>query len=204
MPTRPAMHRLIGLAALGLLLASTSACVRFGAKPPARLLGIASDAHVAAGAAQSAAPGSALFVEAPVVPRAIATQRIAVRADATSYAYVRKALWVDTPAHQFQSLLGETIAAKTGRLVLDPGQFNAQAAQLLHGDLVDFGIDARSKQAVVTYDASLLTPDGLTVRHQRFSASAPVSDIDADKVAPAISKAANAVADQVADWIGKP
>ncbi len=62
----------------------------------------------------------------------------------------------------------------------------------------------RAKQAVSTYDASLLTPDGLIVRHQRFSASAPVADIDADKVAPAISKAANQVAGQVADWIGKP
>jgi cholesterol transport system auxiliary component len=178
--------------------------VRIGSKPPERLLGIASDARIAPGTSQSAAPQSALFIESPGVPKTIATQRVAVRADATSYAYVKDALWADTPAHQFQSLLGETIAARTGRLVLDPGQYPAQVGQVLHGELIEFGIDARTGTAVVTYDASLLTPDGQTVRRQRFSASAPVSKIGADTVAPAISKAANDVAAAVADWIGKP
>ncbi|HEY1125654.1 MAG TPA: ABC-type transport auxiliary lipoprotein family protein [Sphingobium sp.] len=199
----PLARRALRFAGIGLLFAGTAACVKIGSNPPERLLGISSDARVATGANQSAAPQSALFVEMPRVPRTISTQRVAVRSDSTSYAYVKDALWADTPAHQFQALLGETIAAKTGRLVLDPGQYAAQGSQVLHGDLIEFGIDARSGTAIVTYDASLLTPDGQTVRRQRFSATAPVGKIDASSVAPPISKAANEVATQVADWIGK-
>ena len=198
------MRRTLGLAALGLILTAATGCVKLGAEPPERLLGIATEARVASGADQSAAAKTAFFVEMPNVPKAIATQRIAVRADANGYAYVPKALWVDTPAHQFQSLLGETIAAKTGRLVLDPGQYVAQASQVLHGELIEFGVDAPGNRAVVTYEASLISTDGQTVRRQRFSASRPVAKIDANNVAAPISAAANQVASEVADWIGKP
>lgn len=189
---------------LALLLGTTSGCVRFGATPPEQLLGIASDARIAPGTAQSGATREALFIEQPSSPKALANQRVAVRVDATSYAYVKKAQWVDTPAHQFQALLAETIAVRTGRLVLDPGQYPAQSGNVLHGDLVEFGVDARTDQAVVTFDASLLGPDGQTVRHQRFSASRPVAQIDAVSVAPAISAAANEVAAAVADWVKAP
>jgi cholesterol transport system auxiliary component len=201
---RPAIYRTLRRAGTGLILVATAGCVQIGSKPPERLLGISADVRVPAGTSQSATPQSALFVEAPGVPRTISTQRVAVRANATSYAYVKNALWADTPAHQFQALLGETIAARTGRLVLDPRDYAATPGQVLHGELTEFGIDARSGTAVVTYDASLLTPDGQAVRRQRFSATAPVGKIDADSVAPAISRAANEVAAQVADWIGKP
>ncbi|MBO9576485.1 MAG: membrane integrity-associated transporter subunit PqiC [Sphingobium sp.] len=200
----PALSRTLRFVALGLMLAGTSACVRIGAKPPEQLLSINAEARLAAGAPQSASAQSALFVELPDVPRTLATQRVAVRASANSFAYVPKALWADTPARQFQSLLGETIAARTGRLVLDPGQYLAQSSQILHGDLLEFGVDATGNKAVVTFDASLLAADGQTVRRQRFSASRPVSDIDADHVAGPISAAANEVATQIADWVGKP
>lgn len=194
----------IGYAALVLVLLGTSACVRIGAKPPEQLLSINTESRLATGTPQSAAAQSALFVELPDVPRTLATQRVAVRATANSFAYVPKALWADTPARQFQALLGETIAVRTGRLVLDPGQYLAQTNQILHGDLIEFGVDAGSNKAVVTFDASLLGPDGQTVRRQRFSASQPVTEIDGDHVAAPISKAANEVAGQIADWIGKP
>lgn len=197
-----AVRRTLGLAALGLLVATTAGCVRIGTKPPEQLLAIASDARIAAGAAQSGAAQTALFVERPDVPKAIQTQRVAVRTNATSYAYVAKALWVDTPANQFQALLGETIAARTGRLVLDPGQYPAQIGQILHGELIEFGIDAQGRRAVVTFDASLLDRDGTTVRRQRFSATRPIAKIDSAHVAAPISAAANEVATQVADWLG--
>jgi cholesterol transport system auxiliary component len=88
--------------------------------------------------------------------------------------------------------------------VLDPGQYPAKAGHILHGELTEFGVDAASHSARVTYDASLLAPDGQTIRHQRFSASRPVATIDADSVAPAINQAANDVAAAVADWIKAP
>ncbi len=47
--------------------------------------------------------------------------------------------------------------------MLNPDQFPAQSAYVLHGELIDFGIEANGRVAVVTYEASLSTPDGLTI-----------------------------------------
>jgi len=183
------------------LLAVTTGCVRFGGKPPAQLLTIASDVRAEAGVPSSAPSADALFIDDPSVPRALATPRVAVRASDTSYAYVKDAVWVDLPARQFRSLLAETVRARSGRLVLDPSQYLARSGHVLNGDLIDFGIDAAKRQAVVTFDATMASPDGATVSRQRFTASVPVSRIEADSVAPAISLAANQVAVAVADWI---
>ncbi|MCW2363440.1 MULTISPECIES: ABC-type transport auxiliary lipoprotein family protein [Sphingobium] len=183
------------------LLISAAGCVKFGAEPPDRLLAIASTATVPAGVSASSASESALFIDVPNVPKALATPRVAVRENSTSFAYVKDAIWVDTPARQFQSLLSETIRSRSNILVLDPGQYLARTGYILNGDLVEFGIDATRREAVVTFDATMLSPDGLTVTRQRFTASAPVSRIDADGVAPAISAAANDVANAVATWV---
>ena len=190
----------LAVATIGLLLAAAG-CVKIGSEPPARLLSIASDSQVAAGVAASSASESALFLDVPNVPKSLATPRVAVRENSTSFAYVKDALWVDTPAKQFQSLLSETVRARSNVLVLDPGQYLARAGYILNGDLVEFGVDAVRQQAVVTFDATMFSPDGLTVTRQRFTASAPLSRIDAESVAPAISEAANEVAIAVADWV---
>jgi cholesterol transport system auxiliary component len=185
--------------AAGLLL--STGCVRFGAKPPERLLTITSATRAPAGETLSGTTGGALFVDAPAVPRSIATLRVAVRDGENSISYVKDALWADTPGRQFQGVLAETIRTRAGRLVLDPGQYLARRGQMLEGSLVEFGIDAAKRQAVVTYDASLMSMDGASVQRQRFTASVPVSTIDAQSVAPAISDAANQVATAVADWV---
>lgn len=184
-----------------LALAATAGCVSFGAKPPPRLLTIASDVKAPAGVASSSPSASAIFVDQPSVPKALATPRVAVRASSTAVAYVKDAVWVDFPARQFQSLLAETIRVRSNRLVLDPDQYLANSGHILKGDLTEFGVDASTNQAVVTYDASILSPNGQTVTHQRFTASAPIGKIDANSVAPAINQAANQVAIAVADWI---
>lgn len=194
-------QRAAGLLILAISLAATTGCVRFGAKPPERLLTITTATAAPAGEILSGATGSALFVNSPAVPRSIANLRVAVRDGQNSIAYVKDALWADTPSRQFQGVLAETIRTRTGRLVLDPGQFLARRGQILEGNLVEFGIDAMRRQAVVTFDASLMSPDGQSVQRQRFTASAPVSAIDANSVAPAISSAANEVAGAVADWL---
>jgi len=205
-PGQPAPRR-AGPGATGLLLASFAAllmstgCVRIGAKPPATLLAISAQAEAPAGETLSTARQQALFVDLPTVPRAIASLRVAVRDSATSFAYVKDALWVDSPARQFQSVLAETVRVRTGQLVLDPGQFLARRGQVLEGRLLEFGVDAASKRAIVTYDATLALPDDQQVLRQRFTASVPLSRIDANSVAPAISQAANEVAVAVADWI---
>ena len=196
-----ASSRRIGLLLLGACLLAGTGCVRFGAKPPARLLTVSAQSAVPAGQTLVEANDTALFVDLPAVPRTLATARVAVRESDTSVAYVKDAVWVDLPARQFQSLLAETIRARLGRLVLDPGQYLARRGQMLEGSLSDFGIDAAGRTAIVTYDAVLMSADGKQVTRRRFSASAPVSTIDADSVAPAINRAANDVAVAVADWI---
>ena len=183
------------------LAAATAGCVSFGGKAPPRLLTIASDVKAPAGVAGTTPSANAIFVDVPSVPKALATPRVAVRASSTAFAYVKDAVWVDLPARQFQSLLAETIRVRSNRLVLDPDQYLANSGHILKGDLTEFGVDAATSQAVVTYDASIRSPNGETVTHQRFTASVPIGKVDANSVAPAINQAANQVAIAVADWI---
>lgn len=194
-------RRAAGLLALAAILTLNVGCVRFGSKPPEKLLTITSQAVAPAGETLSGTSQGALFVDLPVAAKAIATLRVAVRDSQNSFAYVKDALWVDAPSRQFQGVLAETIRTNTGRLVLDPGQYLARRGQMLEGNLLEFGIDTAKRSAVVTYDASLMSPDGLQVTRQRFSASVPVSTINSATVAPAISQAANEVATAVAAWV---
>jgi cholesterol transport system auxiliary component len=180
-------------------MALLGGCVRFGTKPPASLLTIESAQRVAPGTAAQDGSGVVTIIE-PDAPKALSTVRVAVRASDNSYAYVPKAYWVDVPRNLFRAVLAETVTARNGTLVLDSGQFSANPGKRLTGDLIEFGIDAHNRQAVVTFDAALLG-QGSVITKRRFTATAPIRNIDADTVAPAISVAANAVAVQVADWL---
>jgi len=85
--------------------------------------------------------------------------------------------------------------------VLDPAQAALDPGLVVTGELQRFGYDAASGQVVVTYDASLSTQGGKHVESRRFTASAP-ADGSAETVGPAINRAANQVALDVAKWIG--
>jgi cholesterol transport system auxiliary component len=192
------MRRLILTACL-LPAALLGGCVKFGSKPPATLLTIESEAKVAPGTVSEGGNGTVTIIE-PDVPKALNTLRVAVRTDGNNFAYVPDAVWVDTPRNLFRALLAETVAAKSSMLVLDPGQFSADPGRRLMGELIEFGIDADAKQAVVTFDAALMGKAG-RITKRRFSARVPVRDIDKERVAPAIAKAANMVADEVVEWL---
>lgn len=71
----------------------------------------------------------------------------------------------------------------------------------LRGTLIEFGYDARSMQAVVTYDA-VLDVDGQKVKTRRFSAQVPATAPEAGPVSAALNEAANKVASDVAEWVG--
>ncbi len=74
---------------------------------------------------------------------------------------------------------------------------------MLSGRLIDFGYDARSQSAVVRYDA--LREDGKgAILTQRFEAIEQGVLPEALSVAPALNRAANRVAAQVADWVSQP
>lgn len=187
---------LIALSCLLLL----GGCVRFGAKPPAELLSVASTTRIQPGTAINADAGSLTVLE-PDVAKAIDNLRVAVMTRNGSYAYVPKASWVDTPQNLFRAVLAETVSARNGTLVLDPGQYAAGSQRRLSGELVAFGIDAAAMQAVVTYDAALVSNGRDVLVKRRFTATAPVSQVSPRSAAPAIQAAANDVAVQVADWL---
>ena len=186
-----------------LLAMPLAACVNFGAKPPERLLSLNAKTSLDGGTLRTGSTGNSLIVGIPETPRMLDTNRVPVQMDDISVAYLKGGQWVDQPGRLFQRLLSEVISAKTNRVILDPGLFGGEPATRLSGELLRFGVDARSRQALVTYDATLLGLDGSTVMKKRFSAVRPLSAIDALPVGGALNDAANDVAGQVAEWVAQ-
>ena len=145
---------------------------------------------------------SALVVFDPDVDRALAVQRVAVSVDPANVAYLKNALWAERPSRLFGSLLAETLRAKGDRLVFEAAERGAIAGNTrLTGRLLAMGYDAATREVVVRYDAIRSDPDG-TVSSRRFEHRVVVRKPDPERVAPALNDAANAVAGEVADWIG--
>lgn len=180
-----------------------SACISFGAKPPPSLLTLTAASAVPVGQTQSSASSPTITVMVPAVGGALATQRVPVAKDETAIAYVKDALWVEPPARLFARLVADTVTAKTGRVVLSNAQSFADPGARLSGELRQFGVDAGSNQAVVVYDASLMRNQGHVVEKRRFMATAALGKVDAANVGIALNQAANQVASDVADWVGK-
>lgn len=189
------------LMTMGLMLATLGGCVSFGAKAPPRLLTIRTEAALAAGQTFNSQGLPSLLVLLPEVPRTIATTRVPVQVNPTSVAYVKDAQWSEAPRDLFHQLLTETITAGGALFVIDEDQYGLKPRRRLSGDLLDFGLDAQTKEAVVTYDATLTDSASGEATRRRFTARVPVSDIRADRVAQPINQAANQVAQQIAAWV---
>ncbi len=189
---------LIGLVALPL-----AGCISFGAKPPEALLSLSATEQVPVGQAQSSAGARTITIQVPNVPQALATNRVPVQASATDIAYVKDAQWVEPPARQFARLLSDTVTARTGRVVMSGAQSLADPGARLAGELRMFGVDASAREAVVTYDAALVRDEGGALEKRRFEARVPVSAIETGPVGVALNQAANQVAGEVADWVGR-
>ena len=174
-------------------------CLSFGPKAPPTLFDLTAENPAPVGAGQSGTLASALVVEVPEAPLALAVTRVPVQIDASNLAYVKDAGWVERPARLMQRLLAETIRAKGSRLVLEnePGTGNSE---VLSGRLLAMGFDAQTNAAVVRFDAMRTTRGGqLQVR--RFEASQGAS-VKPEVLGPALNRAANDVARQVAEWVG--
>lgn len=178
-------------------------CISFGAKPPPSLLTLTADSSVAVGQTADSTNTKTITVMVPAVPQALATTRVPVQATPTSIAYVQDAQWSEPPANLFARLLADTTKARTGRVVLSGAQYYADPGARLTGELRNFGLDATARTAVVTFDASLIRADTPGVETRRFEARVPVAAIDANAAATGLSQAANQVAVQVADWVGR-
>lgn len=188
---------------LMLALLPLAGCISFGAKPPPSLLTLTADAAVPIDQPQNSATAKSITVSVPAVPQALATTRVPVQATPTSVAYVQNAQWVEPPARLFARLLSDTLTTRTGHVVLSGAQSYVDPGARLSGELRNFGLDAATNQAVVTFDGALVRAESKDIEKRRFEARVPVATIDAGSAGPAISQAANQVAVQVADWVGR-
>lgn len=182
---------------------SLSACVSFGAKPPPFLLTLDADAAPAAGQARTAADAATLTILIPTAPQKLRTVRIPVQQDTGSVAYVKDAQWVEAPSRLFQRLLSETVSARTSRVVLDEGQYLTAPGEQLAGQLMEFGINARTNEAVVVYQAMLVSSAGKSVTQRRFEAREALGGkVETKATGAALTRAANKIAVDVAGWLG--
>lgn len=181
------------------LSAALAGCVSLGPKVPDTLLSLRPVNAPAAGTSASGTFSTALVVLEPSAEARLAVTRVPVQIDDANVAYLKKAMWVERPSRLFQRLLAETIRAKGGRLVIesDPGA----SGMHLSGRLLDMGYDARTRMAVVRFDA-VKEAGGGRIEIRRFESMVPVTEAEATYVGPALNEAANTVAGQVADWVG--
>ena len=185
--------------ALALAVLPLSAC--FGGHTPAQLLTLTAAETRPVAQPRTAGAGEAITVVPPTVPQALRTTRIPVYVSDTVVQYIKDADWVENPGNLFGRLLGETIAARTGRVVLDPAQYSHDPGTRLTGTLVKFGLDPARMEAVIVYDAAIARgPTGVATN--RFEARVQVAAATPAAVAPALNQAANQIADQVAAWVG--
>ncbi|WP_242446005.1 ABC-type transport auxiliary lipoprotein family protein [Sphingopyxis lindanitolerans] len=181
---------------------SLSGCIGLGGKTPPFLLTLDADAAPAVGAARTASDAATLTILIPTAPQKLRTPRIPVQQDDASVTYVKDAQWVEAPQRLFQRLVSETVAARTSRVVLDEGQYLTAPGEQLAGQLMDFGVDARSNEAVVVYQAMLVAAGGKTITQRRFEVREPITGkIEAKPVGEALTRAANKVAVDVAGWL---
>lgn len=193
------MHvRLLAAAASAFAL---SACFG-GAAVPDHLLTLSAAETRPPASPRSAGQGEAITVAVPSVPQALRTTRVPVYVDDTRIQYLPDATWVEQPGALFARLLGETIAARTGRVVLDPAQYSHDPGTRLTGTLVRFGLDPNAMEVVITYDAVMARGAAGGITSNRFEARVAVAEATPAAVAPALNQAANQLAQQVAAWVG--
>lgn len=171
-----------------------------GGKPPATLVTLTPEVPEPAQIVRTAAAGQAVTVATPAAGRELSTVRVPVQATPTDVQYVANLQLLDTPARLFQNLLSETLRRTTNRVVLDPSQTTLDPGLMVTGELQRFGYDAATGQVIVQYDGSLAAAGGNRVETRRFTASVPADGTSAT-VGPALNRAANEVAQQVARWI---
>ncbi|MEG3181269.1 ABC-type transport auxiliary lipoprotein family protein [Sphingomonas sp. LT1P40] len=203
------------LALLPLLFAGAmplGGCISFGAEPPPSLLTLTADAAVPTGETTNSATARSITIAVPVVPQELAAARVPVRSSGTTIAYLKDAVWVEAPNRLFARLLSDTISTRTGRVVLSLRQSLSDPGARLGGELRHFGIDATTNEVVVTYDATLIRDRAssstapraaATFEKRRFEARVSIAEVTPTATGIALNAAANQVAGQVADWVGR-
>ncbi|MXP27594.1 ABC transporter [Porphyrobacter algicida] len=199
---RNTVVRLIRLAGLTAPLMLLAGCVSFGSKPPPSLLVLTPTAAAPAGTMEHGDSRQAVEMGDFDAPQKLDVLRVPVQVTGSSIAYLKDAQWVDKPARLMRALIGETIRAKNGQLVIDGESPGTPYSVQLTGVLRDFGYDAGSSTVVAVLD---VTKSGATasdpVTTRRFEARIPGVEAKAGPVGRALDEAANQIAGEVADWV---
>ena len=182
-------------------LTALSGCLSMSGKAPPTLFSLGADNPAPAGTTATGQLSDALIVIEPETDRRLAMLRVAVQVDGSNVAYLKDAMWVERPARLFRSLLAETLRARGGRLIFESDQPMARSAPRISGRLVDMGYDARAMAVVVRFDAVRDNGSGLLAT-KRFEAVVPGIAATPAAVGPALNRAANQVAAEVAAWLG--
>jgi len=181
-------------------------CVSFGGgEPPESLLTLTSTASAPAGSGASGqADMGPIAVLTPETPAKLDVTRVPVNVSGTEIAYLQGAYWVEKPARLFRRLVGETLRTASGEgsgpLVLDTDDTPTLPRQSVRGTLLDMTYDAPSSSVVVRFDAVHTAADG-TVKSRRFEARESGVVAETASVGPALNRAANTVAGEVAAWV---
>jgi cholesterol transport system auxiliary component len=189
------------IGSLALAACSLGGLLGGGGKAPTTLQTLTPEAPDPGAMTRAASAGQAVTVEVPAVAKELRTVRVPVQVSPTDIQYVTGLVWIDTPDRLFQRLVSETVRRTTNRVVLDASLTGLDPGLTLSGQLQKFGYDAQTGQVTVEYDGALSTAGGNRVDTRRFVATAP-ADGSAASVGPALNRAANQVAADVAKWIG--
>lgn len=182
-------------------LLALSGCLSFGGETPESLLTLTSTATAPAGSGASGNAATAIAMSEFEAPQKLDVTRVPVQVTDSTIAYVKDAVWNEKPARLLRRLIGETIRARSDRLVIDGDDPGAQAELRLSGTLREFGYDARTGEVVLVLDAAK-AGEGSSVTTRRFEARVPGVVAEAGPVGVALNQAANTVAGEVAAWVG--
>ncbi len=196
--TRVFPARIAAIAAAPVLLAG---CISLGPDVPDSLLTLTPTTDASAEMVTSGTASTAIAIQEPTAPQRLNVTRVPVQIDDTNVAYLEGATWVERPARLFRNLLAETIRARSGRLVIGEENYALTPENQLRGALREFGYDARSSSVVVRYDA-IRDVNGEAMQTRRFESVVSGVPAEAGPVGAALNRAANDVAQQVADWVG--
>lgn len=187
------------LALLAALGAGLAGCVSIGAKPPGTFLSLTSRAAPAAGSSSSGTLSEATVVLEPTAAAAVSVLRIPVQINAANVAYIKDTQWVERPARAFQHMLADTLRARSKGLVVETDR--ATTGTRIGGQLLAMGFDARTREAVVRFEAMKWLPGG-RIETRRFESTVPGVDPEPVQLGLALNRAANTVAAEIADWVG--
>jgi len=188
----------VGVAAVATL--TLAGCISFGPKVPQQLLSIAPDSSATVGTATTATMADAIVLIDPEADRSLDMLRVPVRVNASTIAYLQDIAWIEKPAHQFRSLLAETLRTRTSRLIVEDGDFDVAGRTQVTGRLLAMGYDAPTSSVVVRLDMQRQEKGG-TITSRRFESVVPGIPAKAAPVAAALGRASNDVASQVAAWV---